>query len=443
MRKAAPTVYFIIFLLFLIIPSAGLLVTGPSEPENGEETVLPSFYTKEEGFTPDYLSQLGRVFEERFAFRREFVTLYSNITGKLFGTSSQSGVVTGTDGWLYFSDTLGDYQRTNILNGRQLHNAVRHLELIDEYCNDNGIRFLFVIAPNKNTLYPGNMPYYCVPGRGESNRELLDMYLSETDVGFIDFGRYDTFNDPDAVYYFERDSHWNNMGAAIASNAVLSYLGIGHHDYVYDPFTAVANHTGDLEQMIYPGSVKPETDIIFERMPQFSYDAPVESNFDFRISTTGTGEGTLLMYRDSFGSALLLFMAEPFSDALFTRSNACQVNDFMSLSPDFLVIEKAERFISQLSTAPSRLPAPERSLSEESVQIAVSDLNIAEAGAYLTVTGTLPGGSYDDDSLILIACGDRCFEAYPVSNLQTGAEGFQAILEKNDISTDNIKVFIV
>ena len=111
--------------------------------------------------------------------------------------------------------------------------------------------------------------------------------------------------------------------------------------------------------------------------------------------------------------------------------------------PDFLVVEKAERFISQLSTAPSRLPAPLRELPSDAVNVTVSDLSVAEAGDYVTVTGTLPEGSYSDDSIILIVSGDLCFEAFPVSNLATGAEGFQALLEKNNVSTDNIMVFIV
>ena len=137
------------------------------------------------------------------------------------------------------------------------------------------------------------------------------------------------------------------------------------------------------------------------------------------------------------------FMAEPFAVSYFTRSNSCQINDILAHTPNILVMEKAERFISQLCTSPSRLPAPSRILPENAVQIEVSDLNIAEAGDFVTVTGTLPEGCYTDDSLIYIQSGDSCFEAYPVSDLATGSEGFMALLEKISVSTDNIMVFIV
>ena len=443
MRKHLPTIYLIIFLVILLIPSLGMFIFGASESENGEELTMPVFYSEEEGINKEYLQQLGALFESRFALRQQMVTAYSEITGKIFHTSSQSGVIAGEGDWLFFNDTLPDFQRTNILTDRQLHNAVRNLELVNEYCDNNGIEFLFVIAPNKNTLYPEYMPYYLIPGEGPSNRELLDDLLLATQINFTDFGRYDTFLDDDAVYYFHRDSHWNNVGAAIASGSILSSLGVPHHDYTSEAVSWGEPHQGDLEQMIYPSDSPAELETVFSVMPVFTYDAPVESNFDFRIGTSGSGESSLLMYRDSFGSALLPFMAEPFSHAFFSRSNSCQINDFLSNSPDFLIIEKAERFISQLCTSPSRLPAPVRELPENAVPVEVSDLNAAEAGEFVTVTGTLPEGSYSADSLIYIVSGGVCFEACPVSDLASRAESFQALLEKNSVSTDNIMVFIV
>lgn len=442
MRKIMPTIYLLIFTVILLVPSVGMLIKGPSEAENGEELEIPVIYSEETGINKEYLSQLGAYFDRRFAFRRELVTAYSFLNEKIFDTSSQSGVIVGSDDWLFYTDSLADYQRTNILTSRQLHNCIRHLELINEHCDDNEIDFLFVIAANKNTLYPEYMPYYLASGEGPSNRQLLASMLTDTDIRFVDFGSHDTFTDPDAVYYFHRDSHWNNEGAAIASNSILSLLNVSHHYYVNDPFIGVYNHEGDLDRMIHPSSLEPEIDIVYDVMPEFTYASRVESNFDYRIMTSGSGSETLLMYRDSFGSALLPFMAEPFGDALFSRSNSCQINDFLSLQPDYLVVEKAERFLNQLCTAPSRLPSPVRQLPDNAVQTDITELNIAEAGDYLTITGTLPEGSYVDDSIIYIVSGDTCFEAYPVSNIAEGTEGFQALLEKNLISTDNIVFFI-
>lgn len=443
MKKFLSTIYLIIFLLFLMIPSVGILIWGPSEPENDEALEMPSIVSEEEGINYNYLSDLGGYFESRFALRPLMVSLYSELLGNVFGTSSQSGVVVGDNGWLFFTETLGDYQGTNALTSRQMNNCVRNIELINEYCESNGMEFLFVIAPNKNTLYPDNMPYYTVCGLGGEpsyNRTTLIEALSRTNVDFIDL--YEPLSSYDGVVYFERDSHWNNLGAAVAADSILSFLGLPHTDYINMPYTLERNHRGDLEQMVYPDLIREEEDVIFERMPVFNYDAPVESNFDFRIGTNANGTGSLLMYRDSFGSGILPFMAEGFESAFFTRSNACQITDMTSINPDYVVFERAERFLPFFCQYPSRLPAPERVLPDNAVQVEIPDINVNEAGDYITVTGTLPEGSYSDDSIIYIVVGDLCFEASPVSNLSTGEESFSILLEKNRVSDDNIVLFI-
>lgn len=426
-----------------MIPSAGIFIWGPSEPENDEALEFPSFVDENGEYNLNYLSDLGDHFESRFALRPLMVTLYSEILGNVFGTSSQSGVVVGNNGWLYFTDTLGDYEGTNQLTSRQLNNCIRNIELINEYCENNGMEFLLVIAPNKNSLYPDYMPYYHVQGVGGKpsyNRTSIVEALENTNVGFIDM--YEPLSSYGDVVYFERDSHWNNLGAAIAADSIFNYFELNHVDYLNMPYTLQANHRGDLEQMIYPELVREEEDIIFETMPSFNYDSPVESNFDFRIGTNANGTGSLLMYRDSFGSSILPFMAEGFESAFFTRSNACQITDMISVNPDYVVFERAERFLPFFCQYPSRLVAPDRVLPENAVEIEVSDLNIAQAGDYITVTGTLPEGCYDDDSIIYIVSDGLCFEASPVSNLDTNQESFSALLEKNRVSDDNIVLFI-
>ena len=70
MKKYGTTIFMILFLVLLLIPSVGMLVFGPSESENGEELVMPVIYSEEEGFNRNYLQELSDIFEQRFAFRK-------------------------------------------------------------------------------------------------------------------------------------------------------------------------------------------------------------------------------------------------------------------------------------------------------------------------------------------------------------------------------------
>ena len=46
------------------------------------------------------------------------------------------------------------------MSDRALFNTRHNLEITQNYLTENNVNFLFTVAPNKNTLYSENMPYY-------------------------------------------------------------------------------------------------------------------------------------------------------------------------------------------------------------------------------------------------------------------------------------------
>ena len=92
----------------------------------------------------------------------------------MFGTSGNPDVILGTDGWLYYSDTLTDYTGTDPMGERELFAASKNLQLMSQYCGENGRSFLFVIAPNKNSVYGENMPDYGCAGEESNAQRLLE-----------------------------------------------------------------------------------------------------------------------------------------------------------------------------------------------------------------------------------------------------------------------------
>ena len=68
--------------------------------------------------------------------------------------------------------------------------------------------------------------------------------------------------------------------------------------------------TGDLDEMLYPLALTEEKEIYYDKADVFAYVGEVESNFDPKITTVNPGStGSLVMYRDSFGNAILPFFA--------------------------------------------------------------------------------------------------------------------------------------
>ncbi len=433
-------IYIALFIILCLLPSAGLLFAGGEPSKENRRTAEPPVLSDEDGLNPYFLSDAGAWFEDHFAFRNEMVTGYAKLLGNVFGTSSQQGVIVGTDGWLFYKDSLEDFQGTGQMTERQLFDVAHTMAMIQEYAKKQGAQFAFTIAPNKNSLYGEYMPYYYQPFRnGKSNMERLKKYLQAEQVNYADL--YELFSSREEVLYHKTDSHWNQAGAALASDRILTALGKAHVSYTDRNYQIRRDSEGDLEQMLYPAAIRPEEEIYYDPVPQFTYCEEVENHFAPKISTRSKGSGSLVMYRDSFGNALLPFFAESFENAYFSRALPYQLSDLTQYHADTLVIERAERFLPDMTAEAPVMEAPalyERSqelstkvVSENTVaekDLQVSELEETRQGEITKITGKLPSDALNTTSRIGVRVnGDRCYEAFPVS-CEDGQEGFSMIL---------------
>ena len=428
------TIYMLVFVALLLVPFAGMLITGASKSESSSASKLPSLVMVSEDenkarINKDFLKQLGEYFEGHCALRQEMVTGYSFVTTKVFQTSSSKSVIYGKNGWMFYTDTLGDYTGSDVMSEREMFDAVRTLKLIDRYCKANGIKFYFVTAANKNSLYGENMPYYYKKSDKPGNRVLLGDKIRAEGINYIDL--YDAFKAENKVLYHKTDSHWTNEGAALAAKTIHEATGQMYIErYNKAPYKVKKDFKGDLSAMMYPAAVPLEEEIYYDGEFGFDYVGKVESNFDNKIRTVGALGNNLMMYRDSFGSSLLPFMAESYTNASFSRSLTFQVKDIESVKANVLIIEKAERLLPQLAENPPKLPAteiegnPVGMRAMESASFKTSSVN-----GYTTITGTLAEGSYGDNTKTYIRIdGKHWYEAYPFH--KDGKECFQLYIEE-------------
>ena len=415
--KKLQVLYIAAFFAVCLVPFAGMAVTGQeSSSENRTLAEFPQIKT-EEGINVQWLSDAGEYFQDHFAFRNELVTANALINGKILGTSTASGVIQGTDGWLYYKDSLEDYLGENLLEDRSLYNISHILSLMQEYLAEKNVQFVFTVAPNKNSLYDENMPYYdsC---KVSDNKNLINLrkYLKNENVSYVDL--YEPLAKADEILYHKRDSHWNNKGAALASDLLLEGLGKEHESYTDETYTVKTDFTGDLDEMLYPLATTPEDEIYYDRQTTFAYVGEVESNFDPRITTVNPVKtGSLVMYRDSFGNALLPFMADVYGNAYFSRGIPYQLTDVDTMAADTVVVERAERFLPEMAESAPVMPAPERTVStgeDKADPEAVKDLEIITQGNYLKISGRIAEKYLDTESRIYVRTdGDKVYEAFP------------------------------
>lgn len=410
--------YCILFFALCLCPAVGMFFVKPEvSSENRKLAEFPKLQT-EEGFNNQWLSQAGDYFQEHFAFRNELVTANALINGKLLGTSTAEGVIQGSEGWLYYKDSLSDYLGTDLMTDRSLYNVAHSLSMMQTYLNEKGVKLLFTTAPNKNSLYGENMPYYnSVKVTGEKNLKNLEKYLEREQVPYVNL--YEAFRNREEVLYHKRDSHWNNRGAAFAGELLLDALGKEHVSYENQESEVRRDFVGDLDKMLYPLAVTEEDEIYYTAPEAFAYVEEVESNFDPRIHTVNpSAQGSLVMYRDSFGNALLPFMADAYGKAYFSRGIPYQLGDVDVNGADTVLVERAERFLPEMAQSPPVMPAP--IILEEREREIVSgdgaaDIKMTPQGPLTRIEGRiLPEYIETETRIYMKLNGVITYEAFPM-----------------------------
>ena len=404
--KRTAILFTAVFLILCLVPGLGMLVLGPSGARANEAAPrAPELFDRGGALNAGVLGDTADYLNESFALRQELITLWARVEA-LFGESAEDGVVLGGGGWLYYADELADFTGTEPMTERGIFAAASNLALMSEYAGSLGADFVFTVAPNKSSLYPGPIEDYPRSG-GASDAARLAAELERQGVKYADL--FELFNGLDGTYYFEHDSHWTSRGAAAAADAVNAALGVESaygEGYEYE----TVPHSGDLFEMLYPSAADPETD-----------DAPRGLGFtqgeglrpdSITIDTAGSGEGTLLCFRDSFGELLYPFLAESWGAARFSRQAAYDLTAAAELSADAVVIELVERNLSWLYEQPAVFPAPARDIDAGPAEPAdgVSMEAGSAAEGYHSVTGVI-SAEIGVDSPVYIRYNGQSYEA--------------------------------
>ncbi len=449
MRRKGLWCYLIFTFAVCILPLAGM--PWKMSGESGENRTLAEFPSirEEDGWNVDVLADAGAYFEDHFAWRQELVTADAVLRGKLLGVSAKESVIAGTDGWLYYKDSLEDYQGENVLSDRAIFNISHTLRMMQDYVERGGRKFIFTVAPNKNSLYNEHMPYYDnVIVSDIHNIDLLKEAMEQEDVHFVDL--FHVFESRDEVLYHQRDSHWNNMGASLAAQELLDALEKEHRLWQEESYEMRTDFEGDLDKMLYPGAVTLEDEFYFTEPFRYEYVGEVESNFDPEIRTVSSGkDGSLLMYRDSFGNALLPFMAEEFGSARFSRGIPYYLDDMIFCSADTVIVERSERFLPDMGKNPPVAQAPLVMLNTGDCELlGEDDANYAtcetsDEGLYLKFSGTVEKEQMQTDSQIYLRLdGEYVYEAFPVTvETEEGVSdyGYAACIEKEKLEGEEGK----
>jgi len=354
-KKIAAVLFCALFFLSSVILAAGAFLGGEDAAAEGRELApFPSWKTEDGSFNSAFFMDFDAWLTDRFTGRQQLISANAWIREHVFATGSDQ-VIVGRDGFLFYADTVPDYTGEGRLSDEEIAAVADALLALSDYAAEKGARLIVAVAPNKNTVYGDRMPAVYAPSGEASNMTRLHAALGERGVLYTDLR--DALTDDGTLLYHKRDTHWNGMGALRAYDAILDTAGIPHEDYAGFPTVTARDFPGDLDGMLYPSAgllddnTLPDAD--FDS--RFIYTSAYRTSMDMIITTRGQGEGKALIFRDSFGSALIPYFSSAFAEVQYERALPFRIDLLEKFDADLVVVEIAERNIKNLLSAADRI----------------------------------------------------------------------------------------
>lgn len=354
MKKVLMIIYCALFLIPCAFFSLGMLIPGAADAAEGAE--MPHLLTDPPYITinSDFGDEFEEYFSKSFAYRNKVVDAFSTLKTEIFYEGNDQ-VIVGRDDFLFFAETLDSYTGEDAMTDDEINAAADSLLNLYEYSREHGVDFLFICAPNKNSIYPEMMPSRYIMKTEGRDFDRLTHALDERDVPYIDLRDTLTAKKDGQLVYHKRDTHWNTEGARIAVEAIADTLSMTIPDYsAYGP-ASVANFVGDLDTLLFPEKKMYDDNTAYDLSELFIYTSAYNTPMDMQITTRGASEGKLLMFRDSFANAMIPFLASSFSETRFERAVPYRVDLLETYAADTVIVEIAERNLRTLIGCDERI----------------------------------------------------------------------------------------
>jgi hypothetical protein len=173
----------------------------------------------------NFPTNFERYFNDRLASRYELISNSAFIRYRLFDLGTTS-VMVGKHGWLFYKEKKAEQFIHNfpLFSDGEITYWCNLLEERRRWCAARGIRYLFYVAPISSTIYPECLPDGCKRNLKDSRLdELLRALKSQTKVQTVDL-RPSLKSAKDFPIYLKTDTHWNSLGAFVATQPVLEKL---------------------------------------------------------------------------------------------------------------------------------------------------------------------------------------------------------------------------
>ena len=163
------------------------------------------------------------------------------------------------------------------------------------------------------------------------------------------------------------------------------------------------------------------------------------------------GQGTLLMFRDSFGNSMLPILANEFEHGYFSRLVPYNLGNLDQYHPEYVIVERVERRLSFFAEQPPVMEGPVR--VPENLTAAATDTTVSlkEDGSWYVIEGKLDPDFTELDSRIYVSVRTAdgtavTYEAFRTSTVEEEGwndDGYKLYLKKTSLPQGAVHMDII
>ena len=421
--KKLHVIFLILAVLILMAPAVAMpFFQDAVNTEKRELSQLPAIIQEDGSFNQRFAVEMNTWIQEHIGFRGPMIAVNNRLRTGLFGQGATDDIVVGKDDWLFYYESVDDYLHVPTITPRNAANAARTAALFEAYAREQGSGFLLAFLPNKNSVYGEKMPYYFRPRQGEEgSRELFLKALQAEGVSFVDaLPALQTAAGKGQIYQ-KQDSHWTYEGALIGYRAIMEAGG-----HPYEPFEGLTfkyerNWPADLAAYLYGEGARPDVQAYPDYTFTYEYKSRTTAVDSLSLETRQpAGQGSLVIYRDSFVNTMQAYLAQSFEKAYFSRAIPYQASLIGRQKADLTVLQLTERSLGSYVFRAPQMPAPSVDLEGEGKLLKgdYASLRQEKAGEEIHLFGTVDPGLLGETYRVYVLMGEagqaRAFEAFPI-----------------------------
>ncbi|MEI9865249.1 MAG: alginate O-acetyltransferase [Limisphaerales bacterium] len=354
------TILIALFMTLLWLPTLDSVFhfdRTPARNENRATTIFPKLQLGKDG-VQTYVAWLEAYFNDHFGCRKCLVQWHNGLRWSLFKENNKNNsgkVLVGKQGWLFYTEEqmIDHYSGLLQFTPEELHGWQVLLEKRRDWLAQRGIAYLFVVTPDKHTIYPEELPRWVTKIHPQTKLDQFFAYMREhSTVPVLDLRP--AVRDAKSVHppYKKTDTHWNSFGGFIAYQKLVPALAHILPELKLEPMllssfvlTNRSEAGGDLAGFLGSSMVESNFYSFIPKPGLREFPIKADHPLDPHITTTTNAyaNGSLIMFQDSFALAWFQFLGYHFNQVTYLKRYDLDPARIEREKPNIVVSEMVER----------------------------------------------------------------------------------------------------